>query len=521
MNKRHFDVVVLGRSLGALATAALLARRDFSVLVLGQERRPASYRFERFQLKRRTFSLLFNRSPVWQRILQELAQSPSLKRRIKAVEPMFCFATEDRRLEIASDRKRFKAEIEREFPKVQQLVDDFYSRLASAVADIDDAFGRDAVWPPGTFMEKLEAGRTTSKLPFIGNRDPGDLLGKFPPEHPYRELATLPAVFATDLDYGLMGLPQVAFARLHGAWTRGLYQLEQGEEELEQFLVERVEANGGVCALNQSASMISTRGGVVSGVIESGDDEPIGTSAVVSDLSGEAIAALAQGEGLTKQAEQQWPSVSPTAGRFIVNVVVKTAALPDAVGQETFLLPREGELPNPREPVVHLQKYSPNQLGNDVAKDETLLVAESLLPADGALTLYEARAAVLNTLRFHLPFLDEHTVLIDSPHDGFPLELYGNGIKREVDRIHVKESSHKPEFMEHQWTVDPPGFLGLAGEPARGPIKGSFLVGKTTLPALGQEGELISAWSVARILTKLDSVRQRRRQQLWRKMETR
>lgn len=520
MNKRHFDVVVLGRSLGALASAALLARRDFSVLVLGQQRRPATYHFERFTLKRRTFSLLFHRSPVWQRILMELAQSPSLKRRITAVEPMFSFVTEDRRLEIASNRKHFKAEIEREFPKVQQLVDDFYSRLASAVADIDDAFQRDVVWPPSTFIEKLEAGRTTSKLPFVGDRDPGDLLSKFPPDHPYRELATLPAIFASDLDYGLMGMPQVAFARLHGAWTRGLYKLEQGEQELEEFLVGRVQANGGVCALAQSASRIHIDGGAVSGIVESGDDEHIGTSAVISDLSGEAIAALAQGEGVTKRAAQQWPSVTPTAGRFVVNLVVKTEGLPDAIGAETFLLPREGNVPNPREPVVHLQRYSPTELKGDVAGDETLLVAESLVPADGTLTLYEARAAVLSTVRFHLPFLDEHTVLIDSPHDGLPLELYNDGSKREVARVHVRDSSHKPEFMEHQWTIDPPGFLGLAGEHTRGPLKGSYLVGKTTLPGLGQEGELISAWSVARMLTKQDSLRQKRRRQLWRRMET-
>ncbi len=53
---RHYDVVVLGRSLGALSAAAILARRDFRVLLLGQGARPASYRYERFRLKRRAFT---------------------------------------------------------------------------------------------------------------------------------------------------------------------------------------------------------------------------------------------------------------------------------------------------------------------------------------------------------------------------------------------------------------------------------------------------------------------------------
>jgi hypothetical protein len=45
-------------------------------------------------------------------------------------------------------------------------------------------------------------------------------------------------------------------------------------------------------------------------------------------------------------------------------------------------------------------------------------------------------------------------------------------------------------------------------------------VGKTVLPALGQEGELIAAASVARIVTRRDRARQRMRRQMWTKIET-
>jgi flavin-dependent dehydrogenase len=43
MTLRHFDVVIMGRSLGCLSAAALLARRDFRVLVIGQGEKPPSY----------------------------------------------------------------------------------------------------------------------------------------------------------------------------------------------------------------------------------------------------------------------------------------------------------------------------------------------------------------------------------------------------------------------------------------------------------------------------------------------
>jgi phytoene dehydrogenase-like protein len=433
---------------------------------------------------------------------------------------MFGFATEGRRLEISAQPERFASEIDREFPEVRQLVDEFYVRLASANSAIDSAFSRDAVWPPSTFWERIEAARTTSQLPFVGDRNPGDLLVKFPPDHPYRELATLPAVFASDIDYGVMGLPALALARLHGSWTRGVYALGQGEDELESFLLERIAAHGGVCQLDRRIERIVVEGNRVRGIVEDGSPVKIGTDAVITSLSGEAIAELAAGEGITKKARYDWPNLSPTAGRFAVSIVVDSRCLPRPLGYETFLLPPESRYPDPRRPVVHLQRYEAENLGADAAQGETLLLAEAIVPAEGALTLLEARQAVLNTVRFHLPFLDEHLKLIDSPHDGLPLEDFTTGVKREIDRIHVTESSPKPEFMDYQWTVDPPGFLGIAGEPIRGPVPGSYLVGKTTLPALGQEGELISAWSVARILTRKDATRQRRRRQLWNKFET-
>lgn len=520
MSSRHYDVVVLGRSLGALATAALLARRDFSVLLLGQGQRPPSYRYEGFTLKRRCFSLLFEASPVWKRILHDLAQSPSFRRRVRPLEPMFAFATEGRRLEISAQPDRFATEIDREFPEVRQLVDEFYARLGSANSAIDNAFSRDVVWPPHGFWERLEAARMTSALPFVGDRDPGDLLAKFPPDHPYRELATLPAVFATDLDYGLMGLPALALARLHGSWTRGVYALGQGEDELESFLLERISAHGGVCQLDRSIERIVVTGSRVRGIVEDSSPEVIGTDAVVTGLSGEAIADLAAGEGVSKKARYDWPQLSPTAGRFAVSVVVDSRCLPKPLGHETFLLPPESRYPDPRRPVVHLQRYEAENLGAEARAGETLLVAEAIVPAEGALTLLEARQAVLNTVRFHLPFLDEHVKLVDSTHDGLPLEDYSSGVRKEIARVHVTESSPKAEYMDYQWTVDPPGFLNLQGEPIRGPIAGSYLVGKTTLPALGQEGELLSAWSVARLLTKKDASRQRRRRQLWNKFET-
>jgi phytoene dehydrogenase-like protein len=519
MTSRHFDVIVLGRSLGALTTAALLARRDFQVLLISQRQEPPSYRFERFFLKRRAFTMLFGASPVWKRILQDLAQSPTFRRRTVAIEPMFAMLSQHRRLRISARPEAFNQEVDREFPEVRQLVDEFYSLLASANAAIDDAFSRDVVWPPGNLFERLEVARGDGRLPFNNSAAPTDLLAKFPIEHPYRELATLPAAFATHVDYGLMGLSPLAMARLHGSWSRGLIGLEGGEDELEDFLFERFQSHGGTF-MQSGVDRILVRGGRVNGVQLDGVEDPIGTEALITSLSGEAVGELARGEGITKKARFDWPTLTPTAGRFTVSIVVGNECLPQPLARESFLLPKESPHPNPRHPVVHLQTYPSDALPSGAAKDETLLVAEAILPADGALSLSEARHAVVETVRFQLPFLDQHVRAIDSVHDGLPLQDFRTGQERRIDRVHVKGTTPKPEFMECQWTVEPSGAFGVMGEPLRGPIQGSYLVGKTALPALGQEGELLAAWGVARILTKRDRARQRRRRQLWTKIET-
>jgi hypothetical protein len=242
---------------------------------------------------------------------------------------------------------------------------------------------------------------------------------------------------------------------------------------------------------------------------------------VVSDQSGEAVAELSGGEGVTKHAQNDWPQLRAEASRFVVSLRVKTEGLPDALPAESFLVPERYARRDPRCPPVRLSRLSPAALDeNDADPQGTLLVAEALLPARGALTLLEARDAVLATLREHLPFLDRSLSLVDSPHDGLPLWDFRNGARREVERAHLHGVATAGEAMERLWTVEPSGYLELSGEPVRGPVPGTYLVGKTVLPGLGQEGELIAGWSAARVITNKDRQRQRMRRQMWSKIET-
>ncbi|MEI9938001.1 MAG: phytoene dehydrogenase [Pseudomonadota bacterium] len=516
MTSRHYDVIVLGRSLGALAAAAVLARRDFRVLLLGQGQHGQTYRFEEHVLCRRSFTLLAGSSPTWRRILHELAQSPQFRRRATTLDPMFVVLSEGRRIEVPPDMELFGREIEREFPEVRQLVDELYGSIATVNAAADAAFERDALWPPGSLWERFETGRIAGSLPLSL-----DLLGKFPSGHAYREITTIPASFASNSAILGGDFPSFALARLHGAWTRGVHALARGEDELAEFLCERIAAHGGVIEFNRRATSLVTRRGVAIGVVEDGEDAPTGAGAVLSDQSGEALAALSGGEGVTKSARDDWPRLNAEAGRFVVSLVVNARGLPGPLSKEAFVVPTERKRKDPRHPTVHLQRFEASAFSErQQAKHETLLVAEAILPTRGSLTLLEAREAVLGTLRDALPFLDEHLLIVDSAHDGLPLYDYRSGARREVDRVHLRGTAPGAEAMERQWKVEPSGYLDVAGEPVRGPIPNTYLVGKTVLPGLGQEGELMAAFGAARLITRKDGARQKMRRQMWSKIET-
>ncbi|MFZ5891666.1 MAG: NAD(P)-binding protein [Myxococcota bacterium] len=522
MPSRYYDAVILGRSLGALATAALLSRRDFRVLVLGQGQRPQTYRFEGRLLCRRPSTLLGASSPAFRRVLQELAYSPQFRRRTKNLDPMFSLISEGRRVEVPPDMDLFAREVDREFPEVRQLVDELYTTIASVNASADAAFERDNVWPPATLWERFETGRVSYSLPFLRSDRTSDLLEKFPRGHAFRDLLYVPAQFASNLSGPADALPAFALARLHGAWTRGIVALSQGEEELVEIFTERIEAQGGVCNLNGRARAIFVRHGAAAGVIEDGEEEPTGAALVISDQFGEAVADLSGGDGVSKAARRDWPRLTADAGRFVVSLCARRKLMPEPLGSVAFILPEGSARRDPRRPVVRLEQLDPSVFpdAHARARDEVTLVAETILPARGALTLLEAREAVLQTLRDALPFLDEHLLCVDSVHDGLPLYDYASGTRREVDRIHLEGTAPSAEPMERLWSVSPMGYLDLAGEPLRGPIPNTYLVGKTVLPALGQEGELIAAASVARIVTHRDRARQRMRRQMWTKIET-
>jgi len=521
LSDKHFDVVVLGRSIGSMCLAALLARRDFSVLVVGHGQRPATYHFREHALRRRAFAPLAATSPAFKRVMSELAQSQVFRRRLAEVDPMLGVMMPGRSFEIPPDLSLFQTEIDREFPEVRRVIDDVYVELTRVNAAADAAFEQDLVWPPGTFWERRETNSTAASLPYLkpGNKA---FLGDFPAHHPYTDIILQSALFASNLAAGTRPHPSFALARLHGLWTRGPFGIPGSEDDVTDFLAERVTSLGGQVLMQERVLALHPAREKTHRLQLDGMQSVVGATFLVTDDTGESLAQLSQGDGVDRAARKDWPLTSQKAGRFTVSIVVHKGGLPAPLGAETLIFPRmPGAPPDPLCPIVRLQRTDrviPED-GGLPSSDYALLVAEVLLATPGSLAISEARQAVLNILRSHLPFLDQHLVVVDSTHDGLPVWLYDRGKRALVDRMETRGSLRGPEPMPPLVTVEPPGYMGIGGEPVRGPIARTFLVGRSVLPSLGQEGEILAACSAARIITRSDRRRSRMRRDMWSRIE--
>ena len=300
---KHYDVAVLGAGIGALTAAARLARRSWRVLVLGQGWRPPMYQYDGVTLARRPFAFLSGSSPAWSRVLVELAQSQTFRRRTAAaLDPMFQVLAPKLRLEVPPEVQLFGKEIDRVYPEVRRVVDELYAELARTNAAADAAFEKDLVWPPGSFWERRETGRFASSLPRLEGSGSPPLLAEFPRDHDYRAIVDVPARFASHA----VDLPDFAMARLHGAWTRGVTRLAGGEQAVVDFLVERLRAHGGEVRLGERAARVVHKRGRVTGVVVDGDDVPTGVGFLAAtDLSRPARCSIWSATSIPRG--DRWP----------------------------------------------------------------------------------------------------------------------------------------------------------------------------------------------------------------------
>ncbi len=518
VTSRFYDAVVLGRSLGALTAAALLARRDFRVSA--RPGRAAANLFVRGSPRcRRTFTLLFNSTPTWKRVLHELAQSPQYRRRTEALDPMFSALLPDRRLEFAPDLEIFAREVDREFPRCAASSTSSTPRIGEVNSVADAAFDRDARLAAGhalgTLRDRTRRVAPPSRRRGAFDRSPGEVSERAPVPRARPLAGAFAAATSppprTSCPPSRSRAPRQLGARRSGAPRRRRAHRVPGRAHPGPRGRDRARTQSRACASRTArpsgscSTATRSRRARAPSSATSGEKSLADRPAATASPRRRARIGRGSRPRLRDSSSVWWSSARRSRRRF---------------GKEAFVFPaRAGPAEACAPPAAARSGRAHGRQrtrGRSVARGR-------VPPADPRIPqpVRSPRGRALDALRDALPFLDEHR---PGRRLG-PRRLASPRLPpRAKSGRSIASTWVAPRRRPDRWSGSGRSILRATAssraKPVRGPIPNTYLVGKTVLPALGQEGELLAAVSAARIVTARDRTRQKLRRQMWSKIET-
>ncbi|MET0390616.1 MAG: FAD-dependent oxidoreductase [Polyangiales bacterium] len=503
MSARYYDVVVLGADLAPLTCAALLAKRGFRVLVLGQDEPAPTYQVGPFKLPQRPSQLAFGQTPVSQRVIVELGLGPTLRRPADASEPAFQVAVPGHRFDVPQSDAELARCLEREFPEVRRPIEELHERVRQVMESLDTLFASELVLPPETFLERQRFARARRGLRGARLPEEIDALAEFPEGHRFRQVAALPARFEGDIDASQPSM--LRMLRLYGNCRRGSLALPGGLPALRELFLQKILAHSGQLRTDERAEEVLIQRGEAVGVrlMHSGDEIACGFVVVGVDVA--ALPPWLPDRTLLEGLFERVGEPMVRHYRYTLNVVVRRAGMPAGLGTHLYFV-------SERSSTLRSQELHVSSAPLDA--EHSLICAQALLPArkveDDPTFMQGVRADCLDALRELLPFLEQHLVLVDSPHDG----LAPDGPYSAPPR-----TRRGPSSMPALYSYPVVSHLGLCALPIRTPIKRLLLCNAQIVPGLGSEGQLMAASSAARVITWADRSRSWMRRRLWAKVE--
>ena len=517
---KHYDVAVLGAGIGALAAAALLARRSWRVLVLGQGWRPPTYQYDGVTLARRPFTFLAGVVAgvgARPRRARAVADVPASRRR-RSTRCSRCSrrGCASRSRPTCSSSAR---EIDREFPEVRRVVDELYAELARTNAAADAAFEKDVVWPPGSFWERREtrASRRRSRASTGSGAPP--LLAEFPRDHDYRAIVDVPARFASHA-VRPPGVRGRAPARRVDARRRAARARRGRARRLPRRARARPRRRGAPRRASARASCTSAGASTRrrrrrrrrADRRRLRRDRPhrrgrCSTSPSDFDPPRRALAAL--------------PHLMPAEWRFVVSIVVRDEGLPEPLGGRVVPACRRGRTGartrRRRSSTCSAGASPAASPGRRSSSRRRCSPRASPLPVDA-----RARGGPRRRSSRSCPSSSGTTSSSTRRTTGGRSGTSAPGTRKDVDRAALRARRRLARRRADGRALARRAADASTASPASRSARrsaGAFVVGPSALPALGQEGELLAAWSAARIITRTDQRKEHMRREMWSKVE--
>lgn len=487
MPTSFYDVIVLGTYLEPLLCAALLAREGLRVLVLGQGALDPSYTLAGVEVEPHALTVTGAESPIVQNTLDELALRQDLRQRMTDRDNVFQLLLPEHRINVHPEADKWLAELARELPDVRRQATDITRTLGEVRTELDAAMGRRLVWPPETFLERQQFSLATAGQRYDRQGQGWTSWNQLAMRHPLRTAfeAILPHVS------GLLPAQHsdATRARLHGHVLSGVTELTGGWTWFREALFTRIRSWGSDVRPRERADSLRHEGRSGHTIRLARTDEEVGCSQVVHGTPiSELSRLLPERAPMTSMFERVGEPRS-RAYRSSVHVLVDKRGVPNALEPLALLCTSA---------TTHEKSFLVRS--HDVDRDRVLLTANRLIEGHlvdtGSSPLRFVREDALEAIRSVVPFLDDHAIWIDSPHDGLP----PRALRGDTELPCSDPWTRGPYTMRAVYEYPTRRALGVCGLPTRTPVRGVFLCNEQVAPGLGFEGSFLTATSVAKII---------------------
>jgi hypothetical protein len=506
---RFYDVAVLGTDLAPLTCAALLAKRGFRVLVLGQGSERPDYGVGALRLPRRPFTLPCAHSPLVARVVAELGIAQSLRRSGSAQHGALQISLPSHRFDLHGDEAALEREIERELPEVKRPILEVHRRLLYLASASDQLFERQRTWPPRTLLQRRSLAQLAARLDLDADRSADRALAELAESHPFRLAVRALCTFACNT--GGDDVAELALARLWRGRLVDAVEFAGGEAELAELLADKVRRHSGEILVRERAASVLVRRGTAVGLRLSSSDEEIGCTTVVAGIDVASVLRLLEDRSPFEELFERLGEPQPRAYRYTLNLVTAAGAIPEGMNRDVLLVRSTGDAAH-GDAMLHVQR-SPLPDGRELLCAETTLPTAAVEKRDGTLT--DVRERVLAAVSELVPFVGRHLLLVDSPHDGRKPFALDAGVDVATDPLEARG----PHTMTpiHGYPVSTA--LSLCAMPVRTPLRGLLLCNAQIAPSLGREGELLAAASATLEAQSSDRGREWLRRRLWTKVD--
>ncbi|QQR91837.1 MAG: hypothetical protein IPJ88_09115 [Myxococcales bacterium] len=481
MSARFYDVLILGTTPPALASAAFLAKGGFRVLVLGQNTYPYSYRINGIELPRLTSRSYGLSSTLSTHILAKLGLGQELKKNTINRQHALQVCLPNHRFTLGPNRFDNEKEIEREFPEITALASRFFEQCET----LSEAFSRltrtQLSLPPAGLKDSLQLGLRFFQTVNRALVQQGYLLEDFPTQHPFRK--SIGAIYqCTAFDRPDNPAP-VDLARAFALFTRG-QDLAAGELFFEQKLREKILAYGGEIWDDDRASKIILNAKGATEIELANSEKEVGAKTVLVGTSLNEFLELLEDRHPLEPLFERVGQPAAHFARFTVNLLIPRNCIPPST-QGDLLVVSSASSAERNDEILHVQQHPWPE------DDKVLLCVGGFLRIDKHrdLSLDTLREDTIGKLEQVFPFIQDHIELIDSPHDGKVPTSPGDKMKVHVDQPWTRG----PQTMPTMWEYPTRGLHGLGGLPLRTPLRNLILCNDQVLPGLGMEGALLTA----------------------------